>query len=278
MHSINKALLILLALFVPIILPAEEPSVVEEAETLEPGIWTLDLGMIYRDNPVDYGVEDRQYSIGAPAAKFSFGIGDYVEIQLKGAFIVWMQDQDGTRTTNSGDWELATKVWYLTEKGKRPSASFYYSVKLPNGDDTRGGSTDETDFYGHLLFDKTLHPNLISHLSLGLGILGNPFANKTQDDVFTFGLSFDYRTTPHDWLTIDFGGESGPKIRDDPHGLMLSWSHIARIWTFYGSSGLGLGSDEENFRLILGCRRAFNLKLKGTRKRSGRGHRNRHPH
>lgn len=250
---------------------SELPSVVEEAETLRPGCWSLDLGMMYRDDPVDFGVEDRHFELSIPTARFSFGVGEYVEIQLQGALGVWMERLDGDHSLNSGDWTLATKVWFLVENKVRPSAAFLYSVKLPNGSDELGGATDETDFYAHLLLDKCLGDHVNAHLNLGLGILGNPFANAAQNDVFSWGLSLDYHAAEHHWLTLDLGGETGPKVDDDPKGVMLSYSHHGRRGAFYGAFGFGFGDDEEDFRAILGWRKAFRLKSPSKPERHGRG-------
>jgi hypothetical protein len=250
---------------------SENPSVVEEAETLRQGEWTLDVGFFYRDHPVDYGVADRQFSLGIPTLRTSLGLGEMVEFQVNGAGLVWMEDILGRYTTNSGDWELATKVRFLTEEGFRPTASFYYSVKLPNGDDERGGSTDETDFYAYLLTDKWLSENCQGHLALGLGILGNPFTNASQNDIFSFGMSFGWQVNSRNWVNFDFGGATGPKVHDDPRGFMVGFSHEMKKWTGYASVGFGLGDDEEDFRLVFGCRRGFHFRHSSQASRRGRG-------
>jgi hypothetical protein len=249
---------------------AEPPSFLEEAETLQNGRWTVDLGLLYREDPVDFGLPDRDYQLNAPTLRLCFGAGDRVELQLMGDAYRVIRDQQGRQTRDSGDWELATKVWWFNQTPQRPAISFYYAVKLPNGDDERGGATDETDFFAYLLFDRNLNSRTLVHLNLGLGILGNPFANAAQNDVFGFGLSFERKLDENTWLVVEFGGRTGPKVNDDPRGLMVSFSHRFSRWVGYASLGAGLGKDEERSRLAIGFRRAFSLKHQTEALRHGR--------
>jgi len=250
---------------------AKSPSFIESAETLPPGVWTLETSLLMRDNPVDFGIADRDYEIRAPQFKLALGAGQIIEIQLEGDAAVWMKNLDGETSTNSGDWTLATKVWFATETEKRPSMSFYYAVKLPNGSDELGGATDETDFFAHLLFDKSLSEKIRAHGVLGLGILGNPFTNAAQNDVISYGLSLDYRFNRKNWLIWDIGGETGPKVKDDPKGMQFGWSHDFTKWTGFGAVGFGFGDDQENFRFLLGMRRQFGPIKRNPPQRRHRG-------
>lgn len=240
---------------------ADLPHYVEEAETIKPGVWTLDLGVLYRDEPVDFGVPDREAQLDIGRSRLSFGLGRAVELQLTGTALMALVEPFGERDTenNSGDWEFATKVWLRQEKGAWPGVSFYYSVKLPNASDEKGSGTDETDFNTYFLFDKKVGERFRLSLNLGLGILGDPFTNSAQNDVFTYGLDGTYKLDNRRRISLAWGGETGPKAQDDPQGIQLNYTQLMRNekWAWYASFIEGFNEDTDNYVLYLGFRRGF---------------------
>ena len=136
---------------------AEIPFITEEAETMQPGRFSLDFGLGLRDDPRDFAVPDRDWQVNIATTRLSFGVGRLAELQVTGVPLVLLR-QDGEQETNVGDWIIGTKVWIISERGKRPAISFLYEVKLPNADNEIGGGTDETDFFGnhhHLVRPQT---------------------------------------------------------------------------------------------------------------------------
>jgi len=244
---------------------ADLPDRVEEAETLEPGTWTLDLGALYRDEPQDFGVtEERDFQVDFGRTRFSFGLGKVVELQLTGTAIVAIIEPFGENQeteNNSGDWDFATKVWLWNELGWRPNVSFYYSVKLPNASEENGSGTDETDFSTSFLFDKSITEDFRLHLNLGLAILGDPFTNSAQNDVFSFGLGSTWQVSNRARLTAAVGGETGPELEDDPSGVQLSFTRklLDTKWAWYLSGIAGFSDDTDNFVVQVGFRRGFKL-------------------
>ncbi|CAM2064511.1 Transporter [Sulfidibacter corallicola] len=252
---------------------AEWPDLIEEAETLKPGYGTIDFGIVFREDPVDFGIDtkrDSQLDLGR--TRFSFGLGKVVELQLSGEILSIIEpfdlEDDLETENNSGDWTFATKVWIWSERGWRPNVSFYYSVKLPNASDEKGSGTDETDFATYFLFDKSLNENVMVTVNLGLGILGDPFTNSSQNDVFSYGASLRWKAGERQRWTLAMGGETGPEVQDDPAGTQLSWTYqLGPKWTTYVSGIIGFQDDFDDFQVHLGVRRTFRLFSPGPRKR-----------
>ncbi len=237
---------------------AELPFSTEEAETLQPGAFTLDTGFIFRKDPVNFGIENRDRQWDLLATRFSFGLGKFAELQVTGV-AVSLIDDGSSSTSNSGDWTFGTKIWLLQEKGMRPALAFLYEVKLPNGDDEDGGATDETDFFGFILATKEISPRNLIHANLGLGILGNPFVNSEQDDVFILRLAWEHRLSKTRQFGIEASLEGGPKAADDPAFIGGVFSQKVGKWALYGQGMLGLNEDSDDIRLRAGVRRRLNL-------------------
>lgn len=246
---------------------AELPALTEEAQTLEPGFADVEFGFLYKNNPRDFGLppRDRQTDLGL--SRFSFGLGRVVELQVTGVAQRIAEQQDGERTHDFGDWEFGTKIWILAEKGRRPNIGFLYSVKLPNGSNEEGTATDETDFNTFLLVDKSFKDKWLVTFNLGMGILGDPFTNAAQNDVLIVGLGATYKISDLSRVTVELGGQTGPRSNDDPRGLLLSYSQKVGKWVYYGALGVGFNDEVEDFRAHIGFRRRFALFNAGPRKR-----------
>ncbi len=237
---------------------AELPFLTEEAETLRPGAFSLDIGVAFRSQPVNFGTEDRDRQLDLGVTRFSFGLGKFAELQVSGVVQAVIEDQ-GETSTNSGDWVFGTKIWLLQEKGHRPALAFLYQVKLPNGSDEDGGATDETDFFGFLVATKAIGKRDLLHGNLGLGILGNPFANSAQNDIFILRLAWERKLSENRLFGIEGMVEGGPEEGDDPAFVGAVFAQKVGKWAFYTSAALGLNEDSDNFRTALGFRRELRL-------------------
>jgi hypothetical protein len=236
---------------------AERPFATQEAETIEPGLFSIDVGIGYRDSPRDFGVEDRDWQAAIGATRLSFGVGRYVELQVSGTPLIVLE-QEGETDTNSGDWIFGTKVWFLQEKPEQPSISFLYEVKLPNGSDEDGGATDETDFFGYFLFTKGARKDVF-HGNVGLGILGNPFSNSAQNDVYLIRAAWERKISADRLFGVEGLFQEGPKEGDDPFFLRAVYAHRIGKWVVHGGVSAGLSGDADDWNVEAGFRRRFKL-------------------
>jgi len=256
--SIRKLILFLLIL--PFTLPAQadRPFFTEEAETVQPGSFTIDAGLGFRQSPRDFGVKprDRQWEVGD--IRFSFGLGRVAELQITGVAVSFIEDE-GSTNTNSGDWVFGTKIWFLQEKSHRPALAFLYEVKLPNGSDEDGGATDETDFFGYLVSSQGIGKKNVLHGNLGLGILGNPFANSEQNDIYILRLAWEHRFDERQILGLEAINEGGPSERDDVLLVRATYARKLASFVVHGGIGVGLNQDTDVFRADLGVRKTLKL-------------------
>ena len=251
-------------IFLVILLPftpaaqAERPFFTDEAETLRPGDFTVDAGFALREDPKDFGIEprDRQWELGD--IRLSFGLGKFAELQVSGVAVSLIENE-GSSTTDSGDWIFGTKIWMFQEKGMRPALSFLYEVKLPNGSKEDGGATDETDFFGYLVSSKSLGKKDLLHGNLGLGILGNPFANSKQNDIFILRLAWEHKLGERQLFGLEAIAEGGPSNRDDVFLIRAAYARNLGPLVVHGGVGVGLNEDSDDFRVDLGVRKALKL-------------------
>ena len=92
-----RTLALLGGLLTPLLSPpatAELPFSTEEAETLQPGAFTLDAGFVFRNEPVDFGIEDRDRQWDLLATRFSFGLGKFAELQVTGVVVALIEGED----------------------------------------------------------------------------------------------------------------------------------------------------------------------------------------
>ncbi|MCB1032947.1 MAG: transporter [Acidobacteria bacterium] len=250
--------ILILTLLTTDALLAERPFLTEEAATTEPAILTLDTGLLFRDQPRDFGVapRNRQWDFGE--IRLSFGLGRVAELQVSGTVVSAIDD--GSRSsTNSGDWTFGTKIWLAAEKGRRPALAFLYEVKLPNGSDEDGGVTDETDFFGYLIASKSLTDGSWLHANLGLGILGSPFDNASQNDVYILRVAFERPLSTRRLVGVEGIAEGGPDRGDDPRYLRVIYARKLRRWVLYGALGTGFSKDSDRLQLAAGLRSRFDL-------------------
>ncbi len=166
---------------------------------------------------------------------------------------------DAGSTSDSGDFTFGTKVWLLKEKPRRPSFAFLYEVKLPNGSNEGGAATDETDFFGYLITSKGMGKKDILHGNLGLGILGNPFANSSQNDIFILRLAWERKLSANRLLGVEGLMQGGPKEGDDPTFLHAVYAQKLDNWVLWGGVNVGVSEDADDFAIDFGVRRAFSL-------------------
>ena len=238
---------------------AEEPFFTEEAETLEAKVGSVDFGFLYRHEPRNFGVAERDAQTDFGKTRLSFGLGKLVEVQLRGAVTTRVESEDGDNY-NSGDWIFGTKIYLLGEKGRRPALSFLYEVKLPNGSDELGGATDETDFFGYLIASKGLSEHSILHVNLGLGILGNPFANSAQNDIGILRLAWERKLGPTRLVGLEAVVQSGPMDKDDPVFLHALIAQKVGRYALYAGGAVGLTEDSDEFLVDIGVRRRFSFR------------------
>lgn len=232
------------------------PLATEDASTIEAGTLKLRLGAEYfKDKGLAFDTlkRDRELFV-LPSLDISLGVGKMAELQVyfDGLYL----DEDNSDSAyGSGDMRLFTKL-QLKEENDFPAAGFKFGVKLPNaGNEDRLG-TDEFDFFSWLLFSKRLG-DVSCHLNLGLGILGNPYQNSNQDDVFCYGLGIIIPTTEMINLAFEVNGQTASDYNNDfSHALAgLQIEKDSLRWDL--GAAVGLNDESEDWSLRCGLTKSF---------------------
>ncbi|MEO7276290.1 MAG: hypothetical protein ABIX28_03790, partial [Vicinamibacterales bacterium] len=98
-------------------------------------------------------------------------------------------DFTGDQTSDVEDITIATKIRIAAEKAGRPALGIRFATRLPNASNESGLGLDTTDFHAAFLIGKTVQSvRMVGNA--GFAILGEPLNGNSQNDVFTYGLSF----------------------------------------------------------------------------------------
>ncbi len=186
---------------------AEWPYLVEEATTLEAGRVSLSAGVAFSWQDVDtlLGGRGRRWSV--PQVEASLGVGPAAEVSAAYEFLGFDPADERDWASGSGDLRLWTKLGLFPDQVD--GLALRFGVKLPNASETRGLGTDETDFLASLLYARGVGPAVVT-LNAGLGLLGSPERNRSQDDVWTWGAQV--RAPAGRWFRfgLEAVGQHGP--------------------------------------------------------------------
>ncbi|MFQ5797063.1 MAG: hypothetical protein ACE5H0_00055 [Bacteroidota bacterium] len=207
--------LVLVALHLVATSFAQRPVLVtEEPFTLGDGNQVIGLGFEYlRKSSSDEGISlSRLWKV--PVLQVEVGLGERVNFQLHWRGGLFARSSDGANASDFGDLFLATKILILRETHGLPALGFKYAVKLPMTGDEKGLGSDNTDFFGSLLFSRKIGI-VASRLNLGIGILGHPRAQNAQDDIYTYGAALLLPIKQSVALFVETAGFFGPFEDDD---------------------------------------------------------------
>jgi hypothetical protein len=202
MHTRVVALTILLTSFAVAASAQQRPLVTEDPETIGLGLVLIEGGIDYQRS-VFYPVSGLTGNLTRiPTLGASFGIGSAVELQIDGGLhnrlavtsrqrapLSGALEFTGDHTSDIEDITIATKIRIAAEKPGQPAFGVRLATRLPNADIESGLGLDTFDFYASALVGKTVQSVRIVG-NAGLGILAEPLEATSQNDVFTYGLSF----------------------------------------------------------------------------------------
>jgi hypothetical protein len=183
-------------------LAQQRPLVTEDPETIGLGLVLIEGGFDVQRS-VAYpasGLEGNLLRL--PTVGVSFGISSIAELQIDGGLynrlsvtkresapLSNLLDFTGDRTSDVEDITVATKIRVAAETAGRPAVGVRFATRLPNASNESGLGLDTTDFYASVLVGKTVQSVRVVG-NAGLGILGEPTNGNSQNDVFTYGVSF----------------------------------------------------------------------------------------
>ena len=194
-------MLLALVVFLPLPLLAQQrPLLTQEVEVIAPGEVLIQFGVEFLQDarfPLS-GLEGDLTRVGV--VSLYFGLSRTVELQIEGtirnflsvseqrtAFIKPILTQGGTSTDDTGDFTLAGKIKFFSERGRRPALGFRFGFDVPTSDERRGIGLNTTNIFLTILLQKHLG-RLNTFANVGVAILQGPAGLFSQNDVLLFGL------------------------------------------------------------------------------------------
>jgi hypothetical protein len=208
----------------------QRPLVTEDPETIGLGLVLLEGGLDYQRS-VSYPVSGLEGDLWRlPTLGVSFGISSIAELQIDGGLynrlsvksrktapLSNLLDFTGDRTSDVEDITIATKIRVAAEKAGRPAVGVRFATRLPNASNESGLGLDTTDFYASVLVGKTVQSVRVVG-NAGLGILGEPTNGNSQNDVFTYGISFARAVREGIEVVGEINGRLDTRQGDPPPG------------------------------------------------------------
>jgi Putative MetA-pathway of phenol degradation len=253
----------------------QRPLVTEDPETIGLGLVLLEGGLDYQRS-VSYPVSGLEGDLlRLPTLGVSFGISSIAELQIDGGLynrlsvksrktapLSNLLDFTGDRTSDVEDITIATKIRVAAEKAGRPAVGVRFATRLPNASNESGLGLDTTDFYASVLVGKTVQSVRVVG-NAGLGILGEPTNGNSQNDVFTYGISFARAVREGIEVVGEINGRLDTRQGDPPpgtesRGAFRVGGRITRgTVRLDGGIILGLTSRDASFGLTAGLTWVF---------------------
>lgn len=180
-------------------------------------------------------VPKSEWRVGVLAAQI--GVAQNVDFDLEWCGGLIARTQDGSRGSDWGDLTVATKINIVGEDTALSSLGIRSAVKLPNTSylPYKLGS-DQIDYYVHVLFSRYMM-NGEMRMNLGLGIIGNPVAAGSQDDIYLLSTAVIFPTPATTRFFIELYGITGPIADNDKLLVRLGifTEFLGLQWNAFGS-------------------------------------------
>src|SRR4051794_36522874 len=208
----------------------QRPLVTEDPETVGAGVVLLEAGVDYQRD-VFYPLTGLNGNLTRlPTLGVSFGLGATAELQIDGGLynrlavtsrqrapLSYALEFKGDHTSDIEDVTIATKIRIAAEEPGRPAFGLRLATRLPNASNESGLGLDTTDFYASLLIGKTVQSVRIVG-NAGFGLLGEPLDASSQNDAFTYGLSFARALPRGVEIVGEINGRLNTRYDDAPIG------------------------------------------------------------
>ena len=248
----STAFAVFIALSCAMVASAQQrPLITEDVDIIPPGSLRISAG-------VDF-VQKARFPVSgltgdltrAGVIGISIGLAPNVEVQIEGvaqnvlsintrgaSAIPLSLTANANSTNDIGDFMLWTKIKLRNETAHMPSVGFRFGVQLPNSNQARGISLNQTNAYGQVLFGKKFGQDARVNTfgNLGIGILTAPTAFFTQNDVLTYGFAGIVRLNKQFSLAGEVNGRTNTRPGSGPLGTESQGE--ARVGMQLRASGL----------------------------------------
>jgi len=191
--------------------------------------------------------EDNGSLVVLPILGLRAGLGPWGEVRVEGE--TWQRFRSDSTVSGPGDWNLSTKVRLGSSPGPLQFAGLA-RLKIPVASDNDGLGTNLADV--ELTALATVRTSELDvDLNLGVAILGAPFRERAQIDIFTYAACLRRRFTPTLEAGIELAGREGgdffPARSIARAGIR--WDRRRVRWDAALGAGLANGSPDLELRL-----------------------------
>jgi len=255
----------------------QRPLVTEDPETIGAGRILIEGG-IDGAHDVTYPASGLKGDLWrTPTLGISVGVGSIAEIQVDGGIhdVLSINSRDpnaplaslmnftGDSTHDVEDTIVAMKVRVVPEAESRPAIGIRFATKLGNASTLTGLGTHTIDFYGSVLLAKTVQSVRIVG-NIGGATLTDPIVGYSQNDVFTYGVSFARAVTQATEVVGEVNGRVSVREGTPPPGtetrslLKLGARHTVGPWRVDGGVYFGLTPIDPTIGFTAGFTYIFN--------------------
>ncbi len=189
-----------------------------------------------------------------PELGLTYTVAQKVELSAFWPFLI-LDRANQSAVAGAGDVNLSAKV--SVRKRECWAAAVRFGVKLPNAKDEKRLGTDETDSYASALLSERKGAWEFSQ-NFGFGILGSPTALRSQEDVYTFGLSATFRPKKPAFFS-EWYGQASPHPAYVFSRLSAGVGYEAGKFAFKLSALKGLTEKPKGYQNLLGADWGVNL-------------------
>ncbi len=269
-----------LMLFLAAAAPAfaqQRPLVTEDPET-------IGAGRILIEGGID-GAHDMTYPASGlkgdlwrlPTIGISVGVGSIAEIQIDGGLhdVLSISSRDpnapmaslmtftGNSTHDVEDTMVGMKIRVVPEGVTRPAIGIRFATQLGNASVMTGLGIHTTNFYGSVLLAKTIQSVRVVG-NIGGATLADPLVGYSQNDVFTYGVSFARAVTQQTEVVGEVNGRVSVRSGPPPPGtetrgiLKLGGRYTFGSWRVDGGIYFGLTPIDPTIGFTTGFTYVFN--------------------
>ncbi|MBI4547986.1 MAG: transporter [Ignavibacteriae bacterium] len=234
-----NTILIIALLFLPFRnVYSQRPVILtENAATLGFNQLEAGIGVEYFSKSDESLIELPTSEVRLGVCALRFGVAENVNFDLEWRGRLLAEMQSGESAADWGDLTVATKITILRERTNTPVLGLRSAVKLPNTSyrPYKLGS-DQTDYFFHILLTKQII-NIETRMNIGFGIVGNPRATASQDDIYILSGASIIPFLTNSRLFVELYGFTGSFEDDDKllgrFGVTLHQFNLS--WNIFGS-------------------------------------------
>lgn len=225
----------------------------ENGETLRLGEFRATVGARY------YEQQDDSHLL-SPRFGFDAGIGPWAELSLRYDYRILSGSPRFDDDNGSGDPVLRVKGMPWDILGMKAGASF--TMKVPSATDSRGLGTDQVDFFGRIIVQKTIGHMRLS-FNLGSAVVGDNDELSSLDAFLIYGLLAEYDMECGYGAFVEYRGAEGPENSSDISDRYPGndWNEVRAgvhgpigggfQWQLDGTAGFGHDSPDYGAMLLI---------------------------